>query len=110
MPMIAFIGVRISWLMLARNSPLAMRRLLGALSRDVELADELRQPFRVFLLLVLGAFHLARVHAQRILGRAAIRHVAGHRVDELLVDERRGLPLKPLVGSVLRTGSGSRSR
>jgi hypothetical protein len=42
MPMIAFIGVRISWLMLARNSPLAMvassaRRLAISSSRSARL-------------------------------------------------------------------------
>ena len=47
MPMMAFIGVRISWLMLARNSPLAPAVACSAPARDVELLDQLRQPLGV---------------------------------------------------------------
>ena len=39
MPMIAFIGVRISWLMLARNSPLATVAASARGARALELAS-----------------------------------------------------------------------
>ena len=39
-PMIAFIGVRISWLVAARNALLACVRLLGRLARLLRLAEQ----------------------------------------------------------------------
>ena len=60
------------------------RRLLGALACDLELLDELRETAGVLLLLELGALHLLRVHAQRLLGGLALGDVARGRVDEPL--------------------------
>ena len=73
MPMMAFIGVRISWLMLARNSPLAAVASSATRLASFELAHELRQAFGVVLLLTPGRFHLAAVLLQRLLARACVR-------------------------------------
>ena len=51
---------------------LGHRRLLGALARHVELSHELRETLRVLL--------------QRLLGGPAVRHIAGHGIDESHVD------------------------
>ena len=74
MPMMAFIGVRISWLMLARNSLLASvassaRRRAVSSSRH-----QLREPLGVLFLLAARPFQLRGVVLERLL-RAALRSV-----------------------------------
>ena len=73
MPITPFIGVRISWLMLARNSLFAR----------------------------LAASAASRACAQLLGGALLLGDVARHRVDEPLLRERRRLPREPAVGAVL---------
>ena len=75
MPITAFIGVRISWLMLARNSPLATRRRLGPPAGDVELGHHLRQPLGRLRLLLRGPLAIGDV-ARRGVDGALVRRTA----------------------------------
>ena len=62
-PTIAFIGVRISWLMFARNSLFA-RTFLRFCFRHLQFLHQLRQPVRIFLLRSPRRFQIIGVKLQ----------------------------------------------
>ena len=76
------------------------RRLLGDELGDLELADELRQPFGVGLLFAPGRLQVLAVPLQRVLAALALGDVAGVRVDRAQFGQRRRVPQQPPVGSV----------
>ena len=68
MPMIAVIGVRISWLMLARNSRLRVGGLFGLGLGPLELAHELREAPACSASASRARLELARVCLQLLVG------------------------------------------
>ena len=87
MPRIALSGVRISWLMLARNALFVSVASSARRLADLELLHELRQPRRLIL--------------EHPLGGLALGDVVRDGVDDLMLRKRRRRPEQPADGAVL---------
>ena len=109
MPMIAFIGVRISWLMLARNSPFASVASSARRRAVSSSFTSCAEPLGVLFLLVACPFQLRGVVLERLLRQRAVGDVARGRVDDALLGHRRRGPFAAIVRPVAARGTGSRS-
>ncbi len=86
--MIAFIGVRISWLMLARNSPFAADADSAFFRSFSSSPTRLRE--------VLGRL------PERLVGLLALGDVAGNRVNDAPIRRRCGGPVEPPIRAIAR--------
>ena len=100
MPMMPFMGVRISWLIVGQEFAFGLGCLFGPAPGRVQFLHQLGKPGGIFVLRLPGLFQIECIALQFLFGPFALGNVAGIRINHFLLGQRNRIPQEPLVGAV----------